>query len=215
MALGSSCAGPSHRGSPGDRIWHRMTHGTLKKRAFVTPSSRRPRRTRRAARCGTTRWPWAASRSESASVAWMPRVGEEVTVTVSSGETCTNTSCSPPSSGPLPGLRWSWASLSGRQEGTAQPTPACVLPRARSGRQEGVSDDVRQTAAWDEEQARVLPPWSRLPASRSERPRTLWNTSRNAGSVIVLPGGTCWGHGGAVVAETLWAPNEVRIAHDA
>jgi hypothetical protein len=61
-----------------------------------------------------------------------------------------------------------------------------------------------ETLAADEEQAPVLPPWSRLPASRSERPRTLWNTPGNAGSVIVLPGGTCWGHGGAVVAEALW-----------
>jgi hypothetical protein len=76
--------------------------------------------------------------------------------------------------------------------------------RCRFRLEGGVSFDAHWAIASDEEQAPVLPPWSRLPASRSERPRTLWNTPGNAGSVIVLPGGTCWGHGGAVVAEALW-----------
>jgi hypothetical protein len=75
------------------------------------------------------------------------------------------------------------------------------------------SANDHEMPAVDEEQAPVLPPWSRLPASRSERPRTLWNTPGNAGSVSVLPGGTCWGHGGAVVAEALWeSPQRASFA---
>jgi hypothetical protein len=93
--------------------------------------------------------------------------------------------------------------MTSRNHAGATPAPrtdlSCALPAGAAADRRG--DDA---LAWDEQQAPVLPPWSRLPASRSERPRTLWNSPGNAGSVIVLPGGTCWGHGGAVVAEALW-----------